>query len=402
MEMVKVNYETQQTEVTGRLLIDWFSFSIKVDVSAETPFNGYLNMKYICNILGIPSENFMDCGRVKFYEAVYRYEDISIAVPFHGFEDMQGYLVTMTGSGCRFFEQYHHKTLYDTPESIWRKFFCKVRGLNARGLSINIPRFDVAVDDFTGVLNMGTIVDSVKKGEVVSLFRRRNMRDYFCNPTLQDCSILTSCDHGLVSQTVDFGSRRSNTYCRIYDKLLEQRSKNRDNPDELAKLEQLPSWVRVEFEFKNERAIMMVNAYCDNEDFPSVYAAYLNGVLRFVSRDDTNVSRCSVKHWWAKFVGTLRRIRLEFGDYKPITKARHMAYVERQLSGVIYTAINICGDVDSFLRPIVEHAAKKISARHRMLCEGIEFNPDGSSASDLWAALNPKFRELETLGVSFA
>lgn len=377
------------TLVADRLIIDWFAFSVRLDLKSDRPFIGTLNMQYLCDLLGIPVCCFEQIGKLKFYKEMWKYNNISIAIPYEGAEATEGYLVTLTGDGCRYYERHHYHDLYDTPVTIWTGLFERVRKLNDLGLSVNITRLDIALDDMQGVLDINEISRCALAGEVASRFRTRPSRTSFRCPYLSDGSIIETNDHGQISKTVEFGRRQSRSFCRIYDKLAEQRAKAKDDEARLAELAKIDHWVRVEFVFKAENAIALVQAYCDEPDFARFYASYINGMLRFIHRDDAKVTRCTVKEWWAKFLGTIERITLSLGDWKPINRARHMSYVYRQLSGAIYTAAVITEDVDELFENIVKHATKKLNGKYKMLCLGSERGVEGLSSAQLWRLLNP-------------
>ena len=65
-----------------------------------------------------------------------------------------------TGQGCRILEQ----------DRDWSDWFNLLNDLNAR-----YSRIDIALDDFIGLLDFDLMEDKIKKGEVISLSRTRNI-----------------------------------------------------------------------------------------------------------------------------------------------------------------------------------------------------------------------------------
>lgn len=374
----------------NRLIIDWLSFSVRVEDNAKSRFKGVLNLGYICDLLGLELGDFSLIGKVPYYKECYKCEGISINVPFDGREGTQGYFITMTGSGCRYFEQIQLNTLFKTVDSVWKDFLNKVRSLTKEGLAVNIPRFDNAVDDVDGVLDINRIADSLSSGAVCTRFQRKAKIAGFSTCYEDESRLLSSYRHSILGTTVEFGSRKSRCLCRFYDKLAEQKQKNFSNPEEMEMLEKLNSWVRMEFEFKDESAIAMVNAFCDMDDYGEFFSQYVNGMIRFIKLDDSNISRCTVEPWWLEFLGTASKLSLSIGDYRPVSRARHMAYVYGKLSGVLYTALSIENSIDSFVENVCDFASRKLKPKHRSLCEGFEYNLEKMYSADFWEALRPR------------
>lgn len=376
----------------NRLTVDWFSFSVRYDDKSSVIPDKALNLEFFCDLLELPKEDFVDVGRVSFYRECHKLEGISINVPFEEKEGSQGYFIVMSGQGCRYYEQACRKDLYTVPADVWRKLFSKLRTLTKHGFAVNIPRFDVAMDDFSGLLQMERLVECVKNGEVCSRFDKKRILDDIETYYKEKVRIQQSYSHGLTGMTLTFGARTSRSMCRFYDKLAEQRMKSFGNEMRMKELGEISHWVRMEFEFHKVNAIAMVNEFIDSEDFTSFFVDYVNGILRFIDRDDCNVSRCTPKQWWTQFLGTVRRLTLSLGEWRPVTRERHLDYVYKNLSGSIYTAINIDG-LDSFLEHIIQRASEHLKSKHRALCRGLEFNLKNLCSADLWDYLRPHYKE---------
>jgi len=146
----------------------------------------------------------------------------------------------MSGNGCRYYEQVQKDGNF---VDFWREFFVRLRDLNTQGFRVNASRIDIAVDDYDGMLNMDAIASSANNREFVSQFRTAYEQGYN--------NILTGEGKG---RTIYFGTRKSATLCRFYDKLIEQKMKHKNDSDKLKELEKIPHWIRMEFEFKREQA----------------------------------------------------------------------------------------------------------------------------------------------------
>lgn len=372
----------------NRVIVDFLTFSVRIDAKSSINFNSKLNFEYICDFLRIPPSEFSNMGRIKYYKERYECNNISISVPFDGREGVQGYNISMSGNGCRFYEAYTKQGEMIDVYDIWRNLFARLRSLTCLGLSVNISRIDIAVDDFSGALNMDKIINCVERDEIATRFQKKMPFRGNCDMYIAQSSVKTSFFRRIKSSTVEFGSRQSRSFCRIYDKKAEQMQRHYNDEKEFKRLEAIPHWVRLEVEFKDENAIKIVNAFIDQSFFPHFFAGYINNMLRFVDRDDSNVSRCTVQKWWQEFIGTTHKTSMACGDYKPLTRKRHLEYVYKMLSGSIYTAINLEG-LDDFLLKVINTAQERLSLKHRKLCGGLEWNINNLCNSSIWQFLRP-------------
>lgn len=80
--------------------------------------------------------------------------------------------------------------------------------------------------------------------------------------------------------TIYFGERSGNTFVRIYDKNLEQKIENSENP-----------WTRFEVEFKHDNAEVAYKAFCDGD-----IGDYVIGAVKFVDKRCKNMAR-DAKVW---------------------------------------------------------------------------------------------------------
>lgn len=372
----------------NKIIIDYFAFSVRID-DKSSKFDGKLDKQFIFNLLGIHESEFSNLGKCPYYEEMYKCNDITVKVPFEGREVRQGFHISMSGNGCRYFESIQKDGEFINAMDIWRNFFIKVRGLNDKGLSVNITRFDNAVDDFEGLLNLDEIERCMVNREYSSRFRTPSVEGSGGLVYVKDSGYNFNYSHALHGRTYYFGSRKSESFVRFYDKKIEQLQRHFNDEEKREELEKINHWVRMEFEFKDDTAIKMVNAFCDSENYSKFFSKYVNGMLRFVDRDDSNISRCTVKGWWQKFIGTLERLSLAVGEYKPVSLKKCLDYVYGSLFGPVMVAMQNDG-IDVFLKNIIDNANAKMKTKHRMLCEGMESNLQELCSSGLWEALKPK------------
>lgn len=169
-----------------------------------------------------------------------------------------------------------------------------------------VRRMDIAFDDRRGVLPIDTIRDAWTQGKAVTHFRRmRTIEDY-------------GRGGNRTAYGVNFGSRSSSSYLRVYDKSLEQAG----GTGELA------GHVRYELELKNDEAhALMGDILCDDpEDVSSsprvskrdfsdeglVAHALMGDILCYDSEDDSWSPRVSERDFPNEgLVARFRELALE-------------------------------------------------------------------------------------------
>ena len=144
-----------------------------------------------------------------------------------------GVCVSMSGTGCRTFEN-HTKMLLDdahdeqgTGYTAFPNLFQIICANNC-----NVSRIDIACDDHDGALNMDDIVESVMNNDVCTRMQKRQV-------------VLSYDGVDKDGTTVYFGAPSSDFRVRIYDKAKEQG-------------DLVSHWVRVELVFKGKNALAFV------------------------------------------------------------------------------------------------------------------------------------------------
>ncbi len=353
-------------------IIDYLSISIKPDSKCANP--GKVDKAFIFGFLGLPDTDFFDIGPKKYYEHTYTSNHILVYEPYEAKALSQGWLIVMTGQGCRYFEQYKKE---GEIVNLWREWLTQVRALSAQGYAINITRIDIATDDFEGYLDMDKIASNCNARNFVSQFRTAYEKGYQ--------NILSGQDMG---RTIYFGNRRSSTFCRFYDKLQEQRMKAQNDKTALKELEGISHWIRMEFEFKREQALKLVNMICDADNFGELYAGVVNAYIRFVDCKGANVSRYKTQSWWAKFVGTLKKVKLSVSDYKPFGYKRTLRYFDRCLTTTLCVLLSRMSPEEMLDRIYSLGFGRLKSKQLAIINEDASRDTELSSAT-LWDLLNP-------------
>ncbi len=188
-------------------------------------------------------------------------------------------LVEVSGRGCR---QLESEGVLDVPcaENAflggWRGFLGDLQELGCA-----FPRVDWALDDTSGLLDLDKIAESWRAGNCASRFRDMDERRKHRR------------DGDLVGHTLNFGSRTSQMFVRIYNKRLEQIVRGEEVPH--------AQWVRVELEAKGKGAAALVARFVTEGAVPVAQALWY--YLDFKEPGgDTNVCRRNTCSWWLAFV----------------------------------------------------------------------------------------------------
>lgn len=270
-------------------------------------------------------DKFVLVGRDKYYESVFRYNDISVLVCRDMPEKLlkQGICIKFTGNGLAFFQEHLRDIWHCGLQRICREW----RALSVGGYFTRCTRLDYAIDDIcrgeeAPIITMRKVRNSVKKRE----FRSRLSANRPRHKMEVDFDSMEK-DSVLLGDTVYFGNRKSSVFCRFYDKRLEQLHSHLDVDEDIT------SWCRCEFEFKGARAMAAFNAFCDmkDDDFKGYMSKVFNNYISFINKDDINRSRCSVKRWWAEFLRTSEKASLIIPPYKPVTFASTSQWLQKSV-----------------------------------------------------------------------
>lgn len=163
---------------------------------------------------------------------------------------------------------------------------------NVQNMGGKATRIDIALDIIDGRATVGTFHDALRQGK--------------CFTSAKTWRVMAGSEGG---HTLYVGSRTSERMVRIYDKKAER----------AAKFEEVDtaSWIRVECEFKGDRAKALLNACKDNDftdvlrshlidafDFPSnaEYQKALDCGGQFVEPTKTKRKDTQTRHWLMKMV----------------------------------------------------------------------------------------------------
>lgn len=353
------------------IMFDYFRFTVRTDNNSDNPYPVDLSTVY--SLLGfsdVTIENFQSIGKGSMYYADYlSFDGISIAIPHPETADVMGYMVTMTGSGCRKYEDIIGKKFY-----CWKPLFNRLQGAVSDGCHINICRLDVATDDKSEVENGGLLdIDEISRcalnREYVSLFRL-NADNFSGSPSVPEFQSVCQSKKGVVGRTISFGNRKSNAYLRFYDKYAERlvneyNGKLENAPDDFKKL---THWVRMEFEFKRTIALKIVNSFIqlNEKDFFEWFAGVVNTYIRFINPDSEDKETIE---WWRIFVGTLEKSKLTSGHFKKSDYVSAFRWFERSLAPTLNAMMNRVGAENLINMIEVYGASDRWKAKHKRISD---------------------------------
>lgn len=313
--------------------IDWLTFTVKMITDPVEVIKRFLYMD---------SNLFADNDFGKFgYRKSMQFGGIMVYYdPAEGRKLEMGVCVSMTGVGCRTFEQHTRLTAAGTP---LRALIEQIHISD----NVNCTRLDLALDDKDKLLDLDRISDAVESGCVNSRIRKRTIyRGY------------DGSDRS--GTTVYIGAPSSDFRIRFYDK-----SKEKYKPDDER---YYLHWVRLEMVMRGKNADGCVAAICNSDDLGLLASAILNDKLAFIERDsDSNISRCQICRWWLDFVDAVAAVKLVEKEDVPHKLERSIDWIRNQVA----PSLSLIADARGFflIREILALGADKRTRQQQALLD---------------------------------
>ena len=291
------------------------------------------------------------------YKSMLRLNGSSIFVYYDGSDDM-GVHVRVSGSAIPELIRSFKSTLeVNTPfgrayEIDFESTF--MRELISAVLKVgHFTRIDLAVDDIgASYFTTDDICDFWSQRRIVTRFR--NMK------SIVDWS---SCNVK-AGHTVYFGSRKSDIYFRIYDKQLEQNSKNRYTDVPMI----TTPWVRWEMECKGSYADSVAKEFLNGLDLGDLAVGILSRYFRIINLDDSNRSRCSLLDRWQDFIRDVSPLKL-FASQEGKTLEDKKAWINKQVAPTFAAILLADGGSLEFFEKIVSDGSKRMKKNLRRLVD---------------------------------
>lgn len=281
------------------ILVDWFQFSALI--SLEDAFD----------LLGMWDGWELRLPSKLRYQ--FRAEKGSISIHYTPENAPQKYnsgvCVEMTGQGCREYETFGRADWYQLFQA------CVLR-------DFNVTRFDLAFDDFSGIVPMDQVVQKAMFFHFVSLSKSVQI--------LSDCS---DGDPDHRGYSVYHGSRSSDVSIRIYDKRAERKRWD------------LEHWVRVELQLRHDAAHKVCSLISSGQSVGDVFQGVLHHYLEYKNpSEDSNKSRWQPCSWYNDLVGTVSDIHLVSTRDVVYNQEKLYDYVIGQAGHAINCARQVWGD----------------------------------------------------------
>jgi phage replication initiation protein len=203
-------------------------------------------------------------------------------------------------------------------------------------------RVDIAMDDTQGLLDMKEIARKTEdKCEIVCL-AHEGIRHKGTFGRTKD------------GHTETYGSRQSETFVRIYDKAAEQSAKT----GELIAL-----WIRVEFEYKGDRAQAVADYIATHrETWREAARGWFLAYLDFKEPgEDENKSRWKTCAWWLRFLENASKVRLFISrEAKTVDDVKN--WVDKQVAPSLFVLSMTIGHDALF--HIIGEASERLSNKH--------------------------------------
>lgn len=297
--------------------IDYLTCSLLPGSSTDSREAALGKLLYMLGLDGLQKEFQLMCSNYR-YEAIYRYQNISLKIATEEKFAKNGICIEISGSGIDYYENYlamHKKTTL-------RDAFNRFRLLYLEGYKTQCSRIDIAIDDKCfgddrPLLDLDDIESVLKSRYFVTRFRHSDPNEESGElvpifklpaPSTYDDKLpyriieSMNMSSGVIGKTIYLGKRKSLSSVRIYDKLAEQQVKGEKPPDDLK------HWVRFELEFHDKNAMAVLSKFLDcrnDTDFSAYISRVSYDLIRFVDKDHTRLYNCTVCEWWMKFLGSI-------------------------------------------------------------------------------------------------
>jgi len=285
--------------------IDWLEFRfVKKDLSLSVLASDFL---------GLDFDLFDETGKgMHGYPCVNAFGSIKILSDPHRAE--RGIKVILSGESL---EQVKIKP-----------FDIVVKVLESGG---KFSRFDLALNDRGGFLDMGQIQKSILNGEAVSHFERGRPYQEYCLKTGEPVG----------GKTWYLGSASSLRQIRFYDKRAEQIDKGKDDPGQ---------WVRAELQARKDAAHLLALKLA--EQGMSAAPGIIRGVVDFRELGNDKTTRRVPLAWWDSFLLGVEVVRTGLGK-SPKTIQKTLSWFSRQCSKSLGQILCLCGP--EVIQKMIQH-----------------------------------------------
>lgn len=325
-------------------LVDWFAFTLPL---VRDPHQAVSMSDLKC--FDFQQCEFGGMGYKKSLRAG------NVVVFYDGAENM-GVHISMTGQGCRQYES------IKGTKNCWEQLFLSLHSLNfTTPDTVKFKRFDVAIDNVDGQLNLDQLEESIRANDVRSLFKGGKLIE----------KLAFSDEKKNLGKTIYIGSETSRLKARFYDKG--------------AQLQLDGHWIRAEIQFMAERAQEAVLAYIHKRiPLGEIVTRTLNQYFTLIDRTDSNVSRCPVKSWWSAWLGTVLNLKLTTRKADKYV-SEVVDHIKKQFAPSFAMMRKFYGVVDfhEIIRDLVSTGTERMSKKHHQIIAMSQLELEPEFCTDL-------------------
>lgn len=336
---------------------DYLTITLKPDSGNEAALSDmlyeFIQALYLDDLLKLMD---FKCSTMR-YEQILRFSDIQIKIPYIENYKTQGICVEMSGGGLGYYTEYLSSHFNVDLRRVLGRFLA----LASKGYKPTCSRFDVAFDEIIKAgeskapcLDLDVVSEALLQGHFVSHLRKSDperlsteLSSSFSVNDIDDtvpAEFISSLDipSGKLGKTIYLGKRRSSSFVRIYDKLVEQSAHGFGIDEDII------HWVRFEIEFKKNNAASVLVEYVRSGS-DKAFIKYMRGValnlIRFVVPDRSRKYNCTTCDWWLRFLKNASPVRLihHKQEYNKFVRA---AYSQKRQNSSTLAAIAQCSPVE--------------------------------------------------------
>ncbi|WP_172834243.1 replication initiation factor domain-containing protein [Nitrospira japonica] len=220
----------------------------------------------------------------------------------------------------------------------------------------HLTRLDCALDDRESSVQVERVKQAVEGGQCVTRAGR-----------FQALYGASMADGAITGQTLYFGSPKSHTMLRVYDKRLEARSKGREDCEQFG--------VRWELELRKERANACGQALAalPASDWIEYVVSILRGYIDFrdTTREALSVERCRAPllPWWFTLTEGFAKGRFVL-EHAPRTIEDVKRWIRDSVAPMLAVACAAPEAGDAWLTRTIVDSTERWKDRHRRLARG--------------------------------
>lgn len=345
----------------NQVIIDYLAFTIKNDnenelVGSAREFHTFL--ENFCSTYGHPLENYT--GGHLYTKGYMSFS--GFRTYFGGSQTGRTMFVQISGSGCVLIDRYFEGGLLNFMQYLLQ--FCP----KIKRLDLAADEVGEASEDSSYCLNIDRLIKYKEKHLLTGSARKVGIHS---DENLRG--------KRLSGFTMYLGSRKSDVFMRIYDKLSEQNIHGDGH------------WMRCELELHNSKATEAFIILTSADDFELRLKEFYNSVclnhIRFIDKIESNITRSKTSKWWTDFLDGCE-VKFKFSQERELKTIHNlMNWVDHSVLGAIKVVQETYGL--SYLLKLLDKFVSdgRLSPAHQRMI--LEFNQEEQRIFDEYHSNSP-------------